>query len=82
MENQRYCLLDLNTRKNLRRKYPGTCVLEYKSIVQIVINILTGWNDKTRYTLHSHISVWIENFNEVRNGLFHHKETVRSNTKK
>ena len=104
MESQQFCLLDLNTRKNLRKKYPGACVLEYKSIVQIVINILIGWNDKTksgtngifgvplvyadcceeqaRYTLHSHISVWIENFNEVRNKLHHHKESVRNIARK
>ena len=77
----------------MRAKYPGVCVLEYESIIQVVINILIGWNDKTkigangifgvplayadccaeqaRYTLHSHISVWIKYFNEVRNLLFH-----------
>ena len=48
MENQNYCLLDLNTRKGLRAKYPGACTLEYRSIVQIVINILIGWNEKTK----------------------------------
>ena len=46
IENQKYCLLDLNTRKELRAKYPGACTLEYRSIVQIVINILIGWNEK------------------------------------
>ena len=93
IENPEYCLLDLNTRKKLRTKYPGACVLEYKSILQIVINVLIGWNENTklgksgifgiplayadcceeqaRYTLHSHISVWIYNFNKVRNRLFH-----------
>ena len=48
MENQNYCLLDLNTRKKLRTKYPGACVTEYRSIIQIVINILIGWNEKTQ----------------------------------
>ena len=33
IENPEYCLLDLNTRKKLRTKYPGACVLEYKSIL-------------------------------------------------
>ena len=92
IQDQNYCLLDFNTRKKLRSKYPGACALEYQSIVQIVINILIGWNSKTkvhdngifgiplayadcceeqaRYTLHSHISVWVEDFNKVRNLLF------------
>jgi len=48
IENQQYCLLDLKTRKDLRAKYPGACALEYQSIVQIVIEILIGWNNKTR----------------------------------
>ena len=103
IENQKYCLLDLNTRKKLRGKYPGACVLEYRSIIQIVINILIGWNEKTkigtngifgvplayadcceeqaRYTLHSHILIWIENFNAVRNLLFHNDEQIRNSAK-
>ena len=88
IEDQKYCLLNLNTRKNLRAKYPGACAVEYESIIQIVINVLIGWNEKmktgtngifgvplayadcceeqARYTLHSHISVWIKDFNETR----------------
>ena len=34
--------------------------------------------EQARYTLHSHISVWIENFNEVRNLLFHSSENIRN----
>ena len=48
IQNQNYCLLDLNIRKKLRSKYPGACALEYQSIIQIVINILIGWNNKTK----------------------------------
>ena len=103
IENQKYRLLDLNTRKKLRGKYSGAYVLEYRSIIQIVIDILIGWNKKTkigtngifgvplayadcceeqaRYTLHSHISIWIENFNNVRNLLFHNDEQIRNSAK-
>jgi len=92
IQDKDFCLLDLTTRKKLRSKHPGACTLEYQNIVQIVINILIGWNNKTgqgsngifgiplayadcceeqaRYTLHSHISVWIKDFNTVRNLLF------------
>ena len=51
IENQKYYLLDLNTRKEVRAKYPGACTLEYRSIVQIVINILIGWSEKLRQEL-------------------------------
>ena len=103
MENQNYCLLDLNTRKKLRTKYPGACVTEYRSIIQIVINILIGWNEKTqsgrsgifgvpiayadcceeqaRFTLHSHISIWIQDFNTVRNLLFDNDDIIRQKAK-
>ena len=76
----------------MRTTYPGACVTEYRSIIQIVINILIGWNEKTqsgtsgifgvpmayadcceeqaRFTLHSHISIWIQYFNKMRNLLF------------
>ena len=37
--------------------------------------------EQARYTLHSHISVWIENFNEVRDLLFHSDAAVRYNAK-
>ena len=48
IENQKYCLLDFNTRKELRARYPGACTLEYRSVLQIVINILIGWNENTK----------------------------------
>ena len=101
IQDQNYCLLDFNTRKRLRSKYP--CALEYQSIVQIVINILIGWDNETklhnngifgiplayadcceeqaRYTLHSHISVWVEGFNKVRNLLFHESILIRNKAK-
>ena len=34
--------------------------------------------EQARYTLHSHISVWIENFNIVCNLLFHENESIRN----
>ena len=48
IQDQNYCLLDFNTRKKVRSKYPGACALEYQSIIQIVINILIGWDNKTK----------------------------------
>ena len=103
IECQKYCLLDLNTRKRLRGNYPGACVMEYRSIIQIVINVLIGWNEKTqtgtngifgvplayadcceeqaRYTLHSHISVWIKDFNDIRNLLFHDDRCISNRAK-
>ena len=87
----------------MRSKYPGACALEYQSILQIVINILIGWDSKSRshkkgtfgiplayadcceeqarYTLHSHISVWVEGFNKVRNLLFHENIDIRNRAK-
>ena len=32
--------------------------------------------------MHSHISIWIENFNDTRNLLFHENETIRQEAKK
>ena len=100
IRDQKYCLLDFNTRKKVRSKYPGACALEYQSILQIVINILIGWDstsrshksgifgiplvyadcceEQARYTLHSHISVWVEGFNKVRNDLFHENMDIRN----
>ena len=100
IQDQKYCLLDFNTRKKVRSKYPGACAIEYQNIMQIVINILIGWDSKSklhnrgifgiplayadcceeqaRYTLHSHISVWVEGFNKVRNLLFHESMDIRN----
>ena len=33
--------------------------------------------EQARYTLHSHILVWIENFNNVRDLLFHEDESIK-----
>ena len=38
--------------------------------------------EQARFTLHSHISIWIENFNETRNLLFHESKTIRQEAKK
>ena len=38
--------------------------------------------EQARYTLHSHISVWIENFNEVRNLLFYSSEYIRNKARR
>ena len=38
--------------------------------------------EQARFTLHSHISIWIENFNNTHNLLFHENETIRQDTKK
>ena len=38
--------------------------------------------EQARYTLHSHISIWIENFNDTRNLLFHENERIRQKSKK
>ena len=87
------CLADFNARKKWRTDHPGACVTEYESMIQIVVQILIGWDqgnhtgnngifgtpeayadcceEQARYTLHSHISVWVEGFNKVRNLLYH-----------
>ena len=33
--------------------------------------------EQARYTLHSHITVWVKNFNDVRNLLFHSNKQIR-----
>ena len=38
------CIADFKLRKEARLMYPGACALEYKSIVQIVINCLFQWD--------------------------------------
>ena len=37
--------------------------------------------EQARYTLHSHISIWIDNFNETYNVLFHENKTTRQEAK-
>ena len=38
--------------------------------------------EQARFTLHSYISIWIENFNDTRNLLFDDNETIRQEAKK
>ena len=38
--------------------------------------------EQARFILHSHISIWIENFNDTRNLLFDDNETIRHKAKK
>ena len=40
--------MDFNARKKWRSKYPGACVTEYESMMQVVIGILIGWDSKSR----------------------------------
>ena len=90
-------------RKKLRSKYAGACALEYESTMQVVLEVLIGWNDQThkgtngifgeveaygdsceeqaRFTLHSHISLWIKDFNKVRDLLFHRNGAVFDDAK-
>jgi len=97
------CLIDFNARKKWRSKYPGACVTEYQSVLQIVIGILIGWDEQShsgkngifgipeayadcceeqaRYTLHSHITVWVKDFNEVRSLLYHDNKEIRLKAK-
>ena len=92
IEDKSKFLLDFNARKKWGKNYPGVCAIEYKSVMQIVIDVLIGWDqekhqgksgifensqayddwceEQARFTLHSHNSVWIENFNDARNLLF------------
>ena len=37
--------------------------------------------EQARYTLHSHISIWIKNFNGVRDLLFHENAGIRQKAK-
>ena len=46
--SEQECFLDLTMRKNLRLKYPGACSLEYQSAMQIVLQVLLGWDCKTK----------------------------------
>ena len=97
------CLIDFNARKKWKSKYPGACVTEYQSVLQIVIGILIGWDEQShsgkngifgipeayadcceeqaRYTLHSHITVWVKDFNEVRSLLYHDNDEIRLKAK-
>ena len=50
----------------------------YKGAFGIPLAYGDSCEEQARYTLHSHISVWIENFNFVRNLLFHENEDIRS----
>ena len=50
----------------------------YKGAFGIPLAYGDSCEEQARYTLHSHISVWIENFNIVRNLLFHENEDIRS----
>ena len=103
IQDKSKCLLDFNARKKWRTDYPGACAIEYESVMQIVIDVLIGWDqenqqgrsgifgipqayadcceEQARFTLHSHISIWIENFNDTRNLLVHENETIRQNAK-
>ena len=38
--------------------------------------------DQARFTLHSHVSIWIKNFYETRNLLFHESKTIRQEAKR
>ena len=38
------CVADFNLRRDTRIKYPGVCVIEYQSIIQIVLKVLFGWD--------------------------------------
>ena len=48
IQSQQKCLLDLTARKKWRAKYPGACELEYENVIQIVINILIGWEQSSQ----------------------------------
>ena len=48
IENRSKCVLDFDARKKWRSKYPGACALEYESIIQIVLNVMIGWDDKQK----------------------------------
>ena len=41
------CLMDLALRRKVRLSNPGACALEYESVMQVVIEVLIGW-DKNR----------------------------------
>ena len=48
IEDKAKYLLDFNSRKKWRAKYPGTCAIEYESVIQVVIAVLIGWYKKTQ----------------------------------
>ena len=41
------CFIDFKMRQNARQTYPGACSLEYQSAVQILLEVLFGWDPKT-----------------------------------
>jgi len=43
---ERDCIVDFKIRKRSRMMYPGACSIEYQSIVQILLEILFGWDSK------------------------------------
>ena len=42
------CILDLDLRQKIRSMYPGLCALEYKSVMEIVLLDLLGWDIKNK----------------------------------
>ena len=40
------CVMDFRIRRDTRINYPGACIIEYKSIVQIVLKVLFGWDSE------------------------------------
>jgi len=46
-ENLGDYLLDFNFRRRQRLRYPGACSLAYQHLIQIVIEVLLGWDPKT-----------------------------------
>ena len=53
-------------------KYEGT-----NTIFGIPQAYVDCCEEQARYTLHSHITVWVENFNDIRNLLFHEDEEIK-----
>ena len=43
---ERDCIVDFKIRKRSRMMYPGACSIEYQSIVQILLEVLFGWDSK------------------------------------
>ena len=49
----------------------------YKGVFEIPLAYGDSCEEQARYTLHSHISIWIENFNTVRDLVYHEDESIR-----
>ena len=46
--SEEQCIADFNLRKKTRLDFPGACSLNFQSVIQIVLEVLLGWDPSRR----------------------------------